>query len=75
MQTPMCAYCKHFNAEVRDENVCAAFPDGIPDEIAFKNADHTKPFKGDHGIRFEAIPGFEYMNDMDQDQGQDEETE
>jgi hypothetical protein len=73
METAMCAYCKHFNGEVRDENVCAAFPDGIPDEIAYENADHTKPFKGDHGIRFEALPGFEDMVVSGQDE--DEETE
>jgi len=35
--------------------VCKAFPKGIPDKILTGEHDHTKPFKGDGGIRFEAI--------------------
>jgi hypothetical protein len=34
---------------------CDAFPKGIPEEIATGEHDHTKPFKGDNGIRFEHI--------------------
>ena len=34
--------------------ICEAFPDGIPDEIAYGDNPHTSPFPGDHGIRFEA---------------------
>jgi hypothetical protein len=31
---------------------CEAFPEGIPDKIT-EGFDHTKSFRGDHGIRFE----------------------
>ena len=55
---PICLYCKHFNRDPRsDASVCAAFPDGIPDAILFNRRDHRRPFKGDHGIQFEPIPG------------------
>lgn len=33
--------------------VCRAFPNGIPDVIAYGDNLHTKPFKGDNGIQFE----------------------
>ena len=51
---PMCEECKH----IRDEKgyiVCDAFPDGIPDAIYQDGFDHTKPYPGDHGIRFEPM--------------------
>ena len=34
---------------------CKAFPDGIPKDILLGNHDHTKPFAGDNGVRFEKI--------------------
>jgi hypothetical protein len=34
---------------------CAAFPEGIPDEIYQSLADHRQPFAGDRGIRFEPM--------------------
>lgn len=34
---------------------CRAFPDGIPKEILTGEVDHSKPYKGDHGIQFKAI--------------------
>lgn len=52
--------CKHFEGvkwgdggEETERLVCAAFPDGIPVEIAYGNNDHTEPFEGDNGIQFE----------------------
>ena len=30
-------------------NVCLAFPNGIPDEIAYGDNKHSKPFKGQEG--------------------------
>lgn len=52
--------CKHFigvkkngNPEVAEILVCKAFPNGIPDEIAYKGNEHTAPYKNDNGIRFE----------------------
>jgi hypothetical protein len=59
-----CVACKHFlgvrvvEAEAEDElegdtvPFCEAFPDGIPDAIA-EGFDHSKPYRGDHGIRYE----------------------
>jgi hypothetical protein len=37
------------------EQKCKAFPKRIPEEILTGNDDHSKPFKGDGGIRFEPI--------------------
>lgn len=52
--------CKHFlgvkndtNEECNDVVVCTAFPDRIPEEIAYGDNQHTSPFPGDHGIQFE----------------------
>jgi hypothetical protein len=51
--------CKHFigvkndGDETTERVVCAAFPDGIPDEIAYGENDHTAPYPGDGGIQFE----------------------
>jgi hypothetical protein len=45
-----CAHCKH---KSEDGEACAAFPEGIPDEILLNQHDHRDPFPGDHGIRFE----------------------
>jgi hypothetical protein len=46
---------KNFSEDVEgDERViCKAFPEGIPDEIAYGKNKHTKPFEGDNGIRYE----------------------
>lgn len=32
---------------------CEAYPDGIPDALYSMAHFHTKPFKGDNGIKFE----------------------
>jgi hypothetical protein len=52
--------CKHFvgvkqddEREVLERVVCKAFPDGIPDEIAYGENLHLTPYPGDNGIRFE----------------------
>jgi len=53
--------CKHLqgvkspdmNEELGEFVFCKAFPDGIPDEIAYGNNDHSMPFPGDHGIQYE----------------------
>ena len=46
-----CILCKHY----RMEQKCKAFPKRIPEEILTGKDDHSKPFKGDGGIRFEPI--------------------
>jgi hypothetical protein len=40
---------------------CAAFPDGIPDDIDLGGFDHRLPYPGDHGIRFEFEQGKETL--------------
>lgn len=45
-----CLDCRHFRA---DPFGCTAFPGGIPERILNGGHDHTKPFPGDKGIRYE----------------------
>lgn len=47
---PQCIMCKHYDL---DSSTCTAFKDEIPDEIYYGDHDHTKPYPGDNGIRFE----------------------
>jgi len=49
---PICWKCKHY----REDVTCAAFPEGIPAEILESEADHRRPYAGDHGIHFEPLP-------------------
>ncbi len=50
-----CAFCKHFHRKVYTKNACDAFPDGVPTPVIWGDVKHTKPYKGDHGIRFERV--------------------
>ena len=50
-QSLQCAECEHFYGFL----TCAAFPEGIPHEIVTGEVDHTEPYEGDNGIRFEPI--------------------
>jgi hypothetical protein len=50
---PICGICKHF----RGPWTCDAFPKRIPNEIIESKHDHREPYPGDHGIRFEPLPG------------------
>lgn len=54
-QSTQCLFCEHFHLDFK----CDAFPERIPREIFDGEFDHTKPYPGDNGIQFEAIPGFE----------------
>lgn len=55
---PQCFDCRHFHKGTPPElpYTCDAFREAIPDTILLARHDHTKPFEGDNGIRFEAIP-------------------
>ena len=54
--TTQCADCANFDRETRTENVCLAFPDGIPEDILDGTFDHTQPHEGDNGIQYEPRP-------------------
>jgi hypothetical protein len=51
--SPVCTGCRWWT--VPGERMCRAFPDGIPMAIWMGEHDHRKPYRGDHGIRFEPI--------------------
>ena len=50
----LCMRCERFDRATPNENVCSAFPDGIPPAIFLGDVDHSKPFPGDHGLQFVA---------------------
>jgi len=50
----ICYRCKHIHHPSRD--TCAAFPDGIPNEILFGEVKHTEEYPGDNGIQYELNP-------------------
>lgn len=52
--TPSCAFCRHY---LMGQERCAAFPDGIPNDILQGYVSHRKPYPGDHGIQLELKPG------------------
>jgi hypothetical protein len=54
--TPYCFECKHFLGEKGAGYHCAAFSDRIPNKILLVEFDHSKPYPGDRGIRFERRP-------------------
>jgi hypothetical protein len=52
--TKQCLHCQQLRG--RSEVIrCRAFPRGIPEAILGGLFDHTKPYAGDHGIRFEPV--------------------
>lgn len=57
---PKCTECSHFISY--KGAICEAFPEGIPDAIYVGGYDHTKPFFGDQGIRYEPIKSKEKVS-------------
>lgn len=54
----VCSFCRHLISSVPSQRqaLCAAFPDGIPDEIWMGENKHQEAYPGDHGIRFAPRP-------------------
>lgn len=62
-----CSSCRHLTGlvelqlppdvagEVPCEPACAAFPEGIPEDIQSGAFDHRRPHAGDNGVRFEPL--------------------
>jgi len=55
LEVPKCftRKCQHYQGvkwfgeeESTERNICKAFPDGIPDEIAYRDNKHSKPLPG-----------------------------
>lgn len=62
LEEPQCSIrrCVHFigvaqpdGTELTECVVCVAFPQGIPDEIAYGKNPHVDSHPGDHGIQYE----------------------
>lgn len=50
-----CNFCRHLNMSEFIKHTCKAFPDGIPPDIWLGKNNHTKPYPGDNGVRFEKV--------------------
>lgn len=50
-QSHQCITCEHY----RLTGGCAAFPDGIPQDILTGEHDHREPYPGDNGLRFQEM--------------------
>lgn len=55
----ICDSCQNHLMGKRDQQICTAFPTGIPTEILTGELDHSSPFDGDGGILYSMRPGLE----------------
>lgn len=51
-----CNICKYYGGG--PNNICEAYPDGIPEELLTGEESHREPYPGDRGIQFEVIPKY-----------------
>src|SRR5665811_781439 len=58
-QVPQCFFCKHYMKPKNKSYTCEAFEGYIPAEILSNEFDHTKSYKGDHGLRYDDIENIE----------------
>ena len=62
-EMPICLSCSRLTMRGSDDKpldfgpACAAFPDGIPEEIWLGGFDHRLEFEGDDGVRFDLAAG------------------
>lgn len=64
MEGNQCNNCTHFEQDIEKwipydtlfrKPTCTAFPNGIPTVVFDGEFDHSEPYKGDNGIRFESV--------------------
>ena len=48
--------CRKCRFWAEGTTTCRAYPDGIPRAILTGSYDHTKPYSGDRGFRFQPLP-------------------
>jgi len=61
IQTIACAFCSRLDSN-SEKRVCSAFPKGIPNKILSGDDQHREPFKGDGGLQWSPLLGFEWMD-------------
>jgi hypothetical protein len=52
----ICVWYLRFKPEVRDNNICTAFPGGIPWSVLLMEHEHRRPYPGDQGLQFSGMP-------------------
>ena len=50
-----CPNCLHPKTDSDSPLRCLAFLDDIPEEIVTGRVDHSKPYTGDHALRYEPL--------------------
>lgn len=52
---PQCPECVHFQYTDDKRYVCAAYPEGIPEDVLWGKISHKEHIEGDHGYIFKQI--------------------